>query len=248
MPVRAGDMPAMLKVSDDPYEARAEALMRWWAGDGAAPVLACDADALVMARAAGPRSLLDLAQRDDAEATRILCHVARRLHARRGPLPPGLVPLKEWFTPLLTLGPVQDGLLARAAGIARELLATPRDVVPLHGDLHHENVLDFSIDGTGDNTWLAIDPKGLTGERTFEYAILFCDPDIGRPEVVIARQPENFARRLAIVCAEAGLERDHLLRWILAWCGLSWMWAVEDGSDAPVERQIAAFAAARLDG
>lgn len=247
MPVRAGDMPAMLKVSDDPHESRSHGLMRWWAGDGAAPVLASDDDALVTARATGPRLLLDLAQVDDAEATRILCHVARRLHLPRGPLPPSLVPLEEWFAPLLAQGPAQGGLLARAAGIARDLLAIPREVVPLHGDLHHENVLDFSVDGTGDGSWLAIDPKGLIGERTFEYTILFCDPDIGRPEIMLARQPDNFARRLAIVCAEAGLERDHLLRWILAWCGLSWMWAVEDGTDAPVERQIAVFAAARLD-
>jgi streptomycin 6-kinase len=248
MPVRAGDTPAMLKVSTDPHETRASGLMRWWAGDGASPVLASDDDAQVLARATGPRSLLALAQSDDAEATRILCHVARRLHAPRGPIPPSLVPLEEWFVPLLARGPAEGGLLARAAGIARDLLAAPREVVPLHGDLHHENVLDFSIDGMGDQTWLAIDPKGLIGERTFDYTILFCDPDIGRPELMIARQPENFARRLVLVSDEAGLERTRLLSWLLAWCGLSWIWAVEDGTEAPIERQIATFATAALDG
>lgn len=33
-------------------------------------------------------------------------------------------------------------------------------MVTLHGDLHHGNVLDFGASG-----WLAIDPKGLKGER-----------------------------------------------------------------------------------
>lgn len=247
MPVKAGDVPAMLKISTDPHETRASGLMRWWAGDGAAPVLASDDDALVLARATGPRSLLELAQTDDAEATRILRNVARRLHAPREPRPTGLVPLDNWFAPLLARGPAEGGLLARAADIARELLASPRQIAPLHGDLHHENVLDFSVDGTGEDTWLAIDPKGLIGERTFDYTILFCDPDIGRPEMNIARRSENFARRLAIVSTEAKLERTRLLHWILAWCALSWMWAINDGTDAPIERQIATLAAAHLD-
>jgi hypothetical protein len=46
-----------------------------------------------------------------------------------------------------------------------------RDVVVLHGDMHHENILKFSSRG-----WLAIDPKGLVGERGFDYANIFCKP------------------------------------------------------------------------
>ena len=42
----------------------------------------------------------------------------------------------------------------------RKLLAEPREVCALHGDLHHDNVLDF-----GPRGWLAIDPHALVGER-----------------------------------------------------------------------------------
>ncbi|WP_430515673.1 aminoglycoside phosphotransferase family protein, partial [Inquilinus limosus] len=45
------------------------------------------------------------------------------------------------------------GIVARAAAIARDLLAERREIVTLHGDLHHDNVLDF-----GPRGWLAIDP------------------------------------------------------------------------------------------
>jgi streptomycin 6-kinase len=51
------------------------------------------------------------------------------------------------------------------------LLAEPREVGVLHGDLHHGNVLDFGVRG-----WLAIDPKGLLGERGFDFANIFTNP------------------------------------------------------------------------
>jgi streptomycin 6-kinase len=44
-------------------------------------------------------------------------------------------------------------------------LTAPREEGVLHGDLHHDNVLDFGRRG-----WLAIDPHGLFGERGFDYA------------------------------------------------------------------------------
>ena len=74
------------------------------------------------------------------------------------------------------------------------MLASQREIVPLHADLHHENILDF-----GERGWLAIDPKRVIGERTFEYTILFCDPDLGLPHLTIARRPEIFAQRLEVV-------------------------------------------------
>ena len=33
--------------------------------------------------------------------------------------------------------------MLKSAAAARDLLATPRDVVVLHGDIHHDNILDF---------------------------------------------------------------------------------------------------------
>jgi streptomycin 6-kinase len=60
----------------------------------------------------------------------------------------------------------------RSAEIARTLLASPREVVPLHGDVHHGNILVFEERG-----WLAFDPKRLMGERGFDYANLFCNPN-----------------------------------------------------------------------
>ena len=94
MPVLSGGHPAMLKVTDAEDERQGHLLMRWWAGEGAARVLAHDDGAILLERATGSRSLVALANDgQDAEATQIICDVARQLHAPRKAPPPGLVPL-----------------------------------------------------------------------------------------------------------------------------------------------------------
>jgi streptomycin 6-kinase len=242
LPVLSQGQPAMLKVTDAEDERHGHLLMRWWAGEGAARVLAYDDGAILLERATGPRSLVTFANEGlDAEATRIICEVARQLHTPRGAPPPGLVPLTTWFEPLAAAAQAQGGILVQAAAAAARLLASQREFVPLHADLHHENILDF-----GERGWLAIDPKRVIGERTFEYTILFCDPDLGLPHLTIARRPELFAQRLEAVSKAANLEVRRLLLWNLAWAGLSAVWQINDNLDPAIELQVAEMALAAL--
>jgi len=44
----------------------------------------------------------------------------------------------------------------------------------------------------------------------------------------------------------AGLDRGRLLRWILAWTGLSAAWHLEDGESAEIALTVARLAAAEL--
>ena len=173
LPVRRDGAPAMLKIALEAEERFGAGLMAWWDGVGAARVLAHEGDALLMERAVDGESLAAMARagRDD-EASRILCAVAARLHAPRLSPPPELVPLARWFAPLEPAAAIHGGLLVPAAAAACALLAEPREVVPLHGDLHHDNVLDFGARG-----WLAIDPKRLVGERGFDFANILRNPD-----------------------------------------------------------------------
>jgi len=247
LPVRRGDVAAMLKLAADEDERFGGALMEWWDGDGAARVLARDDHALLLERAQGAGSLDEMARTGrDNEATRILCAVAARLHAPRDKPLPELVPLTHWFRDLapgaVRHSNVRGGILARCASVAEELLAAPRETVVLHGDLHHNNVLDFGARG-----WLAIDPKRLIGERAFDYANIFTNPDLDDPTRPVAILPGRFERRLEVVCEASGLERQFLLRWILAWTGLSAVWYLDDGDPAAVDLFIAERAAAALD-
>jgi len=243
LPVRYGGQAAMLKIANEEEERRGGAVLSWWDGDGAARVLAIDGPALLLERAEGLCSLAEMARAgEDDEACRVLCRVAGRLHTPRHKPAPPLVPLQEWFGALWPAAESHGGILLRSAETARELLADPREPCVLHGDLHHGNVLDFGARG-----WLAIDPKALIGDRGFDYANIFTNPDLDDPTRPVATEPERFARRLEVVCEAASLERKRLLQWILAWTGLSAAWYLGDGDPADIDFRVAHLAAAALD-
>jgi streptomycin 6-kinase len=245
LPVRLADgTAAMLKVAVHPEEIFAGGLMVWWDGDGAARVLAHEGPALLLERLPCTRSLAAMARAGgdaDDEATRIICGVAAQLHAQaHRPPPPALTPLTQWFAPLVD-GPARDegdGVLRRAAATARMLLATPREMIALHGDLHHENVLDA---GAGARGWLAIDPKRLGGERTFDFANIFRDPDHE-----VATRSARLARQSHVIAEAAKVDRIRLLQWTLAFCALSAVWALDEGESPAEDLTIATLADAEL--
>lgn len=237
LPVRQEGVPAMLKIAHEPEERFGGLLMAWWGGEGAAKVLAHEGDALLLERAEGMGSLLDMALngRDD-EASRIICGVVAQLHAPRNCPPPELIPLARWFQALAPAAEEHGGILTACAATARELLSSPQEIVVLHGDIHHGNILDF-----GSRGWLAIDPKRLTGERGFDYANLFCNPELS-----IVTAPGRLQRQLDVVVEAAGLDRRRLLQWILAYAGLSAAWFLGDGQTAKAGLAVARQAAAEL--
>lgn len=237
LPVRRDGEPAMLKIAREEEERRGGRLMAWWQGDGAARVLMHDDAALLMERFEGSATLATMvAEGEDDQATCILCSVAHRLHAARGELPSWLEPLDRWFAALAPVATSHGGVLVEAHAVACRLLATPREVVGLHGDIHHGNVLDGGVRG-----WLAIDPKGLLGERTFDYVNILRNPD-----AVTALAPGRFEHQLAIIARLASLERHRLLEWMLAFAGLSASWHLADGTSPALDLDIARLAAGLL--
>lgn len=237
LPVRQHDVAAMLKIAFHVEEQRGGHLMVWFGGKGAARVLAQDDDTLLLERGNASMSLAELSRRGrDGEASRILCQTIAHLHTPRPNPPPDLVPLQRWFVELWPAAARYGGIMDLSATTARMLLTHQQEVVPLHGDIHHDNVLNF-----GDRGWLAIDPKGLIGDRCFDYANIFCNPDHAT-----ATAPDRFADRLDIVAATAGLERRRLLQWILAWAGLSAAWFLKDRDCAKMPLAIAELAADEL--
>jgi len=239
LPVRQGAAPAMLKIAVDDEERYGNLLMIWWNGEGAARVLAHHDEGLLLERAMGPLSLMHMALNgEDDEATRILCRALARLHAPRPTPPPSLVELEPWFASLRTAAARYGGPYSNCLQTARTLLADPHDVVVLHGDMHHDNVLDF-----GPRGWLAIDPKRVRGERGYDYANLICNP-----QLPTATDPERFARQVDVICDAANIERERLLQWVQAFAGLSAAWFMEDDEQeaATGQLKVAALAASAL--
>ncbi len=229
LPVLWRGKPAMLKLSADEAERSGAAVMHWWDGHGAAKVYCHDADAIVLERAQGRRSLLAMAaEGEDDEASRILCDTVARLHAPRIAPKPPLIPLARWFRDLAPAAGKYGGVLTECHDIATALVADPRDETVLHGDIHHGNVLDFREHG-----WLAIDPKGLVGERGFDYANIFANPELST-----VTDPDRLRRQLPIISAAANIEPARLLGWIAAYCGLSAAWFLDDGMSSEAQSPL----------
>lgn len=236
LPVNYQGNKAMLKIALSAEECWGAKLMVWWNGKGAARVFIHEDNALLMERTVDSNSLAEKARHGyDDEASQIICSVAAKLHAKKDN-PPELLPLKTWFKGLEISALQYGGIFSQALKIANELLNSPQDIVVLHGDLHHGNILDF-----GSRGWLAIDPKHITGERGYDFANIFCNPDKD-----VALQPGRLLRQIHVVADYAQLEINRLLKWILAYAGLSAAWSFEDGDSPDLALAIAEIAACEL--
>jgi streptomycin 6-kinase len=226
--------PVVVKVVDDREdEARAWVALRHFAGRGAVRLLAHADGASLLERALPGQALVALtsAGRDD-EATAILCDVAAALHAPRlddDLLAHGFPTVADWgrgFDRWLAAGAplLPRALVDRAAALYAELAASQDAPRLLHGDLHHFNVLRDDARG-----WLAVDPKGVIGERAHEPGAMLRNPVGAAFDRALTASTAVAARRAAIAAERLALDRRRVLAWGFAQAVLSAVWSWEDG-------------------
>jgi streptomycin 6-kinase len=197
-------------------------------GHGAVRLLRSDDEAQLLEYVPGP-DLSELVKTGhDDEATEEIANVISRLHSvSPQEKPEGLIPLDRRFRSLFEKAKYDEGIGARtiyvkAAHIARVLLDQPPSVRVLHGDIHHENVRHSA------RGWIAIDPKGLWGERTYDAANTVCN-QVSVPGVV---HDEDRLFRVAGALANClKIDRDRLLRFVFVHAALWAAWSLEDRQD-----------------
>lgn len=214
LPVRRDGQALILKVGMAEQEIHGSAFLAGYAGQGAVSVLERASDAVLLERADGPLRLAEIARAEgEAAAYRILCRGAAILQAAPGPFPVAPIPLSTWFSILpqaaAHVGGV--GVFARAAVVLERLLQTTAVKVPLHGDLHHGNLLD----GGPGRGWLAIDPKGLEGDPACDYALMLFPSGSPGDQPAGISSPEKVRMRLGVVAGLADLPKARLLGWTL---------------------------------
>ncbi len=225
--VRADGTEVVLKLGIPRNEFRTEIVaLRFFDGHGAARLLDSDSDlgAMVLERIRPGLTLSSIP--DDEQATSIAAQVMKELW--RTPPPEHSFPtVSDWAAGLAGLrdrfggetGPLPNALVEKAETLFLGLIGSMGDPVLLHGDLHHYNILSSTREG-----WLAIDPKGVVGEREYEVGALLRNCLLSRP------RPERFLeQRVNQLAEELGFERERVLGWGLAQAVLSAWWSIEDG-------------------
>jgi streptomycin 6-kinase len=206
-------------------EARSGEVLRAFAGEGTVRVYQAEVGAVLLERLEPGEDLINLVRRgNDDEATRILADVIGKLANHEAPV--GTVTVADWgrgFDWYLQSGDPQISadLVREAHDLYRELAASQRTTMLLHGDLQHYNVLFDNNRG-----WVVIDPKGVVGELEYEVGALMRNP-MELPELFTQRA--TIEHRLDILTSLLPIDRSRVLRWCFAQAVLSAIWGVEDG-------------------
>ncbi len=229
---------AILKLlaASEKEEQRGAAALHHFDGRGAVRLLRYDEGAQLIEYAAGDELVTLVKRGEDEAATRIIAQVMKQLHSI--PLAnarlDSLLGLDRWFERLFDKAEAdrQAGIASiyvRSALLAQKLLADPRDVRVLHGDIHHYNIRQSS------RGWIAFDPKGLYGERTYDCANTLCNPVM--PELV--HNETRLLTNAAILAETLEIDLSRVLAFTYAYaCLNASQWLPRIGMDDVAEEII----------
>lgn len=205
---------------------RGAQLMNWYGGVGAATIFDIHGDTIFMEWLDGGTLGDAVRAGHDDQATIALCSLVASLYRPRPDAPQSLSPLRERFQALFDADVrnwphTARDMYARASGIALKLFDRPTAQIPLHGDLHHDNIM------SSDRGWLAIDPKGLLGDPAYELANAFINPAGAQERIKDSRR---IAAMADMVAERLGHNRKRVLGWASAHAALSACWSIRNGN------------------
>ena len=140
----------------------------------------------------------------------------KQLHKAKVPQTHCFPHIKDWLATLDKDWSIPDEHLQKARMLRDQLLQTSDADVLLHGDLHHDNILQ-----NGDD-WLVIDPKGVIGEPAYEVAAFIRNPI---PELLNHADAPNIIHNRVTQFAELlELPSQRILDWCFVQAVLAWVW------------------------
>ncbi len=216
------------------HEATAPSVLTHFNRDGAVGIFNFDDGAHLLEWVNGPhlKSLVEVA--DDHLASEVICDVLEKIHGNKVLCPTEIKNLKTHFRALFAMAEqAEDPLFKEGARVAARLLEDEQDIVLLHGDIHHKNILKSQTRG-----WLAIDPQGVIGERTYDLANAFFNPD----DMASFVETESRIRTMCAIFSERlRLNPTRILEFAFAYGCLSSAWCIEAGQDPSRRMRIAAI-------
>lgn len=194
-------------------------------GEGCAMLVKADAEqGAMLLEKLQPGTML-CAETNEEVVIQNFCHVWKQI---RRPLPKDydFPTVLNWATAFTKYesnypennGPIPNEWVEKAAGYLHEIQQSSIDSELLHGDLHHENILQST-----DRGWLAIDPKGVAGSPYFDVVSFMINHLFTQPDPVALLK-----LRVELLSEELRLDREKLLKAAISMSTLYACWAVED--------------------
>jgi streptomycin 6-kinase len=220
--------PVILKLAISSPELKQEIrALQIYNGHGAVKLLEVDLDkgACLLEALLPGGTLKPFFPENDENATQIMLDVMKKLHQHKLPSDlSGFPTIENWLSALNNKNELPfSSWITRAKRIATRLLKTQGHMVLLHGDLHHENILQ------NNNEWISIDPKGVLGETAYEVGSFVRNP---MPELLQYPDPlKLIKKRLELCSSNLNIEMTRLIHWCFVQAVLSACWAYEDNTD-----------------
>jgi streptomycin 6-kinase len=173
-------------------------------------VLAENDGMLLLERAVPGTSLKNYFPNRDQESIEIACKVMKKLHKANIPITHNFPHIKDWLTALDRDWPIPDAYLKKARKLRDQLLKMSSADALLHGDLHHDNILQNG------NDWLVIDPKGVIGSPINEIWAFVMDIE----------------RDIPFIAQYFNFRTQDVFNWYFVHVILAACWNLEDNIDA----------------
>ncbi len=197
-------------------------------GDGIVNLLNSDGEnGIVLLERLTPGAMLTTVG-DDLEATRIAANVMQKI-GKTIERPYTFQTTALWFDrldqPIKLPTDFPAALIDQAKKMAMALHQSMGEAVLLHGDLHHFNILSANR-----QPWLAIDPKGIVGEREYEIGAFLRNPI---PEIATTMDTKKvLARRLDLLANILEFDRQKLCAWGFAQAVLAAVWCIDSNDES----------------
>ncbi|PCI01646.1 MAG: hypothetical protein COB76_00750 [Alphaproteobacteria bacterium] len=219
---------AVLKVLSDrgmEVEENGSAALNYFKGDAMVRLYQSDERAHLLEFIDGPMLTAQVKAGEDEKSALIICDVIECLHENDAEPENLFKPLQEHFSALFECASKKQAnpILTKASMVADILLHSTENERPLHGDLHHDNILHSSTRG-----WVAIDPHGLYGDVAYEYANAFNYPVDDRD---LTSNPDRIHMLADVFVGRSGIDKKKILQYAAAHMGLSSSWRIEQGRD-----------------
>jgi streptomycin 6-kinase len=210
------ERPVILKyIEDNRAFFQEKQTLSLFASDACVPLLAYDDKNQVLVLEKIPPGITLKEISDEHKASQIFSHIVKSIPKLSEP---GLIypTLEEWLSVIPHHSILDKKLQDKAETTFKKLSAIPRNTYLLHGDLHHENILESQ------RGWMCVDPKGVIGPMEFETAIYLLNPIDEKPRL------DTFFNKLAHLQQELGADPYLMKGYAFVRALLGAIWAAEN--------------------